>query len=233
MLGCTLPGMELVGQWARWVDALDDAAVAATDAVARDGLGVAPPTVHVLVDGLDQPYVGHLGCRPFYRGRDAHAAVAVMGLFASMLDGARLVICYEHADMALAWQDPGADTAPTGQVVIDAARHPDQDLDGGHVIRWHPLRFTDPTDPTRTGVAPGQSLRVQWGPPARHPGGRLPAAVAQLLEVWRQPRSWDDDREFLRVMAGFEQGGYTLRWVQRPEGETGQPRWMRLLSPVV
>jgi hypothetical protein len=224
--------MKPAGHASEWVDALDQAAVAATDAVAREGLGVAPPTVHVLVDGLDPAYVGHLGCRPFYRGRDAHAAVAVMGLFGSMLDAARLVICYEHADMARAWQDPAADSAPTGVVVIDAARHAEREPDGGHTIRWHPLRFTNPAAPTPSGVSP-RPVRVQWGPSARHPGGRLPAAVAQLLAVWREPRRWDDDREFLRVMVGWEQGGYALRWVQRPGDEHHQPRWMRLLAPIM
>lgn len=45
-----------------------------------------------------------------------------MGLFGSMLDASRLLISYEHSDMALAWQDPGADDAPTGVVVVDAER---------------------------------------------------------------------------------------------------------------
>jgi hypothetical protein len=234
VLGCTLSDVELSGHVAGWVDALDETAVATADAVARQGLGVEPPTVHVLVDGLDPAYVGKLGCRPFYRGRDAHAAVAVMGLFASMLDATRLVICYEHADMARAWQDPAADSAPTGVVVVDAARYPDRDPEGGHTIRWHPVRFADPTEPAAYGDGPtGRPVLVQWGPPARHRGGRLPAAVAQLLEVWREPRRWDDDGEFLRVMGGWEQGGYTTRWIQRPDGEQHQPRWMRLLAPVM
>jgi hypothetical protein len=75
--------MEQTGHVAGWVDQLDDMAVAVTDAMLRAGGGVAAPTVHVLVDGLDPAYVGKLGCRAFYRGRDAHAAVAVMGLFGS------------------------------------------------------------------------------------------------------------------------------------------------------
>lgn len=220
----TIAGMQLAGHVAGWVDRLDDMAVHVTDAMLRAGGGVAAPTVHVLVDGLDPAYVGKLGCRAFYRGRDAHAAVAVMGLFGSMLGASRLVVTYEHADMALAWQDPAAGQAPVGVVVVDAARDPRE----GHTIRWHPARLIGHPDPEDGRPV----VRADWGPPAQHPGGRLPAAVEQLLAVWREPRAWDD-REFLRVMAGWEQGGYEMRLVARPDGERHQPGWMRLLAPIM
>lgn len=213
--------MEQTGHVAGWVDQLDDMAVHVTDAMLRAGAGVQPPTVHVLVDDLDPAYVGKLGCRPMLRGRDAHAAVAVMGLFGSMLAASRLVITYEHADMARAWEDPGADIAPTGVVVVYAGREE-------HMVRWHPALFTEGPDAARGGAA----VLAHWGPPARYPGERLPSAVTQLLSVWREPRSWDE-REFLRVLAGWEQGGYSLRWVQRPDGERRQPGWMRLLAPLM
>lgn len=213
--------MEQTGHVAGWVDELEDMAVHVTDAMLREGVGVAAPTVHVLVDGLDPAYVGKLGCRPMLRGRDAHAAVAVMGLFGSMLTASRLVLTYEHADMAHAWEDPGADTAPTGVVVLDAG--PEE-----HTVRWHPALFTEGPDAGRGAPA----VVARWGPPARYRDGRLPTAVAQLLSIWRAPRSWDD-REFLRVYAGWEQGGYALRMVQRPDGEQRQPEWMRLLAPIM
>lgn len=219
--------MEQTGHVAKWVDQLDDMAVEITDAMLRAAGSVQAPTVRVLIDGLAPAFVGQLGCRPFYRGQDAHTAVAVMGLFGSMLDASRLLISYEHSDMALAWQDPGAEDAPTGVVVVDAARDPRRDPDGGHTIRWHPVRYTMSTDSQgRPSVLP------TWGPPARYPGGRLPAAVAQLLAVWREPRQWADE-EFLRVLAGWEQTGYTMRWIERPAEERHQPRWMQLLAPVM
>lgn len=228
--------MEQTGHVARVVDVIDDAAVAAVDATVSAGLGVPPPVVHVLVDGLNPAYVGKLGCRPFYRGRDAHTAVGVMGLFGSMLGASRLVITYEHADMALAWQNPGAEDAPTGVVVIDAVRDPGRDPAGGHTIRWHPAVFTEnPTaqDPTvRDGRDGPSPMVVRWGPPARYPGGALPAAVAQLLAVWRESRPWADE-EFLRVLVGWEQTGYSMRWIERPAEEQHQPRWMRLLAPIM
>lgn len=212
---------------ARWVDQLDDMAVETTDAMLRATGGVQAPTVRALVDGLQPAFVGQLGCRPFYRGSDAHEAVAVMGLFGSMLDASRLLISYEHADMALAWQDRGAEDAPTGVVVVDAARDPRRDLDGGHTIRWHPVRYAMSTDSLgRPSILP------TWGPPARYPGGQLPTAIAQLLAIWREPRPWADE-EFLRVLAGWEQASYTTRWIERPATERHQPRWMQLLAPVM
>lgn len=220
--------MEQTGHVARWVDQLDDMAVETTDAMLRAGGGVQAPTVRVLIDGLQPAFVGQLGCRPFYRGSDAHEAVAVMGLFGSMLDASRLLISYEHSDMVLGWQDPDAEDAPTGVVVVDAARDPRRDPDGGHTIRWHPVRYTMRTDHEGRPV----SILPTWGPPARYPGGRLPAPVAELLAVWREPRSWADE-EFLRVLVGWEQTGYTMRWIERPAGERDQPRWMRLLAPVM
>jgi hypothetical protein len=216
--------MEQTGHVAWWVDQLDDTAVAVADAMLRAGGGVPIPTVHALVEGLDPAYVGKLACRQFYRGRDAHAAVAVLGLFGSMLGASRLVFTYEHAEMARAWENRGAESAPAGVVVVDAARDPKE----GHAIRWHPALFAWGQD-----VAGGGPVIVpSWGPPARHPGGRLPDAVAQLLAVWREPRLWED-REVLHVLAGLEQGGYVTRWIQRPDGERHQPGWMRLLAPIM
>lgn len=225
VLGRTLQGMGQIRDAAGWVDSLDDAAVAATDTMLKGGYGVGPPTVHALIEVLSPAYVGYLRCRPVLRGHDAHAAVAVMGLFGSMLGASRLVVTYEHADMATAWQDPAADRAPTGVVVIDAGPNAGP---GGHTVRWHPVQWTDAPDAARGGPL----LSTRWGTPSRHPGGRLPAAVEQLLAVWREPREWSDV-DFLGVYAGWEQGGYDVRWVQRPAKEQHQPGWMRLLAPVM
>ena len=73
------------------MDQIAEMAVAGTDEMVRGGFGVQPPTVHVLIDGLDPGYVGYLTCRPFYRGRDAEGAVAAMGLLGSQLAVSRLV----------------------------------------------------------------------------------------------------------------------------------------------
>lgn len=211
--------METTGQVAGWVDGIGGSAVAATDALLRAGYGVQPPTVHVLLDALDPPYLGYLTCRPFYRGRDARGAVAVMGLLGSQLGASRLVVTYEHADMATAWEDPDADRAPTGVVVVDAGRD-------GHTVHWHPVLMAE----GERGDA--VAVHATWGPPEVYPDAALPEAVVELLAVWRAPRIWPEV-EFLKVYAGWEGGGYSMRWVRRPDGEQGQPGWMRLLAPVM
>jgi len=206
---------------ARWVDWIDESAVAVTDQMVRGGFGVQPPTVHVLLECLDPPYVGYLTCRPFLRGRDAHGAVAVMGLLGSMLGASRLVVTYEDADLATALEDPRADQAPAGVVVVDAGRD-------GHTLRWHPVLMTE--GPATLGGA--STVQTEWGPAARYADAVLPDPVAELLAVWRAPRSWPET-EFLKVYTGWEVGGYSTRWVQRPVGERNQPKWMRLLAAVM
>lgn len=224
VLGFTLTGMEQTADAAWWVDTLDDMAVHVTDTMLREGAGVQPPTVHVLLDDLvQQPYVGYLRCRPFYRGRDALGAVAAMGLFASQLRASRLLVTYEHADMASGWEDPDAGDAPTGVVVIDAGAD-------SHTVRWHPMVMTVLPGTARPGPAAMAAAVAHWGPPARYPGGALPAAVEQLLAVWREPRMWSES-EFVEVYERWEQSGYAVRWARRPDGERRQPGWMRLLAP--
>lgn len=206
---------------AGWVDRIEESAVAVTDQMVRGGLGVQPPTVHVLLEGLDPAYVGYLTCRPFLRGRDAHRAVGVMGLLGSTLGASRLVVTYEHADLAAALEDLRADQAPAGVVVLDASRD-------GHAVRWHPVLMTE--GPAAPGGA--SPVRVEWGPAARYADAVLPDPVTELLAVWREPRSWPET-EFLKVYTGWELGGYSMRWVQRPVGERNQPTWMRLLAAVM
>lgn len=213
--------MEQITNVAGWVDQIDKTAVKVTEEMVRAGFGVQPPTVHVLLDGLDPAYIGYMTCRQFYRGRDAEGAVAAMGLLGSQLGASRLVVTYERADMAIAWDDPHADQVPTGVVVVDAGRE-------SHTVRWHPVLMTA-GPPGPDGAA---TFRTEWGPPAHVAGGLLPPAVAGLLSVWREPRTWPQD-EFMKIYAGWELGGYSVRWVQRPPDESGQPSWMRLLAPVM
>lgn len=207
---------------AAWVDRIDDIAVRATDTALRTEGSVPPPTVHFVLDGLDPPYVGYLTCRPMYRGEDAAAAVRAMGLMGSMLGAARLVIAYENDDLRTALELSDADKAPPGVVVIDADRH-------GHEVRWQPVRFhRGPLNATG-----GATVLPEWGPGLRYPRGvALPGPVADLLETWRAPREWPEV-EFLRGFAAMEVGGYTMRWVTRPEGERNQPAWMWLLAAIM
>lgn len=205
-----------------WVDQLDDTAVHVVDQMLREVGMVQPPTLHFLIDGLDPPYVGYLTCRQFYRGEDAAQAVRAMGLLGSMLGASRVVATWEHADLCTALELPGADEVQTGVVVVDADR-------AGHVLRWHPAVFRTGS-PTAT---PGGPVAwAEWGQAVTYPRDvELPGPVADLLRAWRADRVWSEG-EFLAALHGMEQGGYSMRWVTRPEGEQEQPSWMRLLAAV-
>lgn len=214
----TLPTMGDVGEW---VDRLAESAVMATDAGLREAGMVPPPSVHVLVAGLDPPYVGYLTCRQFYRGADAAAAVASMGLLGSMLGASRLVVTWENADLCTALELPGDDGFPAGVMAVDADRN-------GHVLRWHPMRM-HPGPLSRAGA---QTIAPEWGPRDRTRSAALPVPVANLLAIWREPRAWPDT-DVISMYARMEVGGYSMRWVQRPADEPRQPSWMRLLAPVM
>lgn len=205
----------------RWVDQLDDTAVHVVDQMLREVGMVQPPTLHFLREGLDPPYLGYLTCRQFYRGEDAAQAVRAMGLVGSMLGASRLVVTWENADLCTALELPGAEEVQTGVVVVDADR-------AGHVLRWHPLVLRVGT-PNSVGAP---TARAEWGRAVTYPRDvELPAPVSDLLWAWRAERVWSEG-EFLAALGGMEQGGYSMRWVTRPEGERGQPSWMRLLGSV-
>jgi len=213
ILSCMEPGT--------WVDRLAESAVTTTDAMLRESGFVQPPTVHLLFDGLDPPYLGFLTCREFYRGRDTAAAVAVMGLMGSMLSASRLVVTWENADLCTALELPGDDGFPAGIVIVDADRR-------GHVLRWHPMRMH--IGPERPDGPP--AVLAEWGPVSRQRAAELPGPVADLLAIWREPREWSGS-ELVGMFARMEVGGYTMRWVQRPPDERNQPPWMQLLAPVM
>lgn len=203
-----------------WVDHLDEIAVVTADQVLRETGMLLPPTVHILAEGLDPPYVGYLTCRTFYRGQDARNAIGLLGLLPSALGASRLVVTWEHADLCTALELPGDDGFPPGVVVVDASRN-------GHTLRWHPMRMhAGPVG--RNGA---QTVIPEWGPSQQHQDAVLPEPVADLLAVWRQPRAWPDT-ELLKTSTSLETTGYEMRWVKRPT--TGQqPSWVRLLSPVI
>lgn len=214
--------MEQMTHVAGWVDRLDDMTVGMADQALRADGSVPPPTVHFLLDGLDPPYVGYLTCRPMYRGEDAAQAVRAMGLVGSMLGAARMVVAFENSDLCTALELPGADEAVPGVVVIDAGRD-------GHEMRWRPVSLHHGP----LNGAGGATVRPEWGPVLRYPRDfALPRPVADMLAAWRAPRVWSET-EFLQAFTGLEVGGYAMRWVTRPDGERGQPSWMRLLAPIM
>ena len=65
---------------------------------------VQPPTVHMLAEDMDQPYVGFITSRPYYRGSDAEQAITTLGLLPSVLPATALVVTWEHLDMCASVQ---------------------------------------------------------------------------------------------------------------------------------
>jgi hypothetical protein len=171
------------------VDQVAVSAVGAADELLRLGIEPTPPTVHMLCGGLAQPYVGHVVCRPFAAGRDAAAAVQLLGLLPSVLAATHLVIVWEYAALRDALEPDGG-PAPTGLVVLEASL-------ASHVVRWYP-------NERRVGG-------VAWGEPARFADAELPVPVEYLLRSWR--RLVPDD--VAATADTLERAGYRVRWAAR------------------
>lgn len=186
------------------VDTIVEANRVGTDAGLRAGGALMPPQVHLLVEHAEQPYLGYVSCRPFYRGNDVVKAVALMGVAGSLTGATRLLVVWEHQDLCVALERSGAESAPNGQVVVDAQRA------GGHVLWWHPFRLH---------VGPIGSLGLptataEWGEPVRHPDAELPAPIAALLASWRTPQRWTR-AERADALNYMEASGYRMQWVTR------------------
>lgn len=166
-----------------------------------------PPTVYLLTKFLPDPYLGGVSARPYRRGADAAAAVAELGSLASVARATRLVVIWEHQDLLVSVQDPGAAGCPNGVVVLDAAFF-------DHVLWWYPARFRLPSehDDATAAVLP------EWGEPVRHENATLPAPVMRLLETWREVRGGDVAAELARL----EAAGFLASWRSDRDG-VGQP----------
>ncbi|MCA1604042.1 MAG: hypothetical protein LC775_00820 [Acidobacteria bacterium] len=166
------------------VDHIEAAARHGTEAqLSADG-GVMPPTVHILMEDLDQPYVGYLTCRSFDRGADASRAIAELGELPSVLAATRLVVIYEAQDLMVALGGP-VDPDGSALVVLDATFEQ-------HTIRWRPYRLRS------GGWLRGGGVAVEWGPVEVQRGLAVPFAIARLLMVWRELRLGDLDESLRR-----------------------------------
>lgn len=189
------------------VDTITEATRLGTDTALRAGGALMPPQVHLLVDHADQPYIGYLSCRPFYRGNDVVRAMSLMGVAGSLTGASRLLVVWEHQDLCVALEQRGAEDEPNGQVVVEAV------LDRGHVLWWHPFRMhLGPPSPVG-----GPTIVPEWGQPVMHPGAELPNPVAALLASWRAPFVWTH-AERADALAHLEESGYQMRWVGWRDG---------------
>lgn len=202
-----------------WVEQVEAAAVAGTDAMLRAAGFVQPPTVHLFSTELDPPYIGYVVCRPFYPGADAAAAIAALGALPAAVRAERVLVCWEHSDLCTALQLPEPEDA-IGLVAVDADER-------GHVVGRHPAQVE--LGPINSDGLP--TATPDWGPVTREPGGRLPGPVAALLARWRAGRA-HTDVEVVGVCAAMEEAGYRLRWVSREVPVSG-PSWAQLLAPLM
>lgn len=165
-----------------------------TDAVLRrDGL-LHPPSVQMLTEDRDEPLVGMVTCRRFYRGDDAARAVAGLGELPSVLRVSRLLVTYEAQDVNVALQ-AAVDPEATALVVLDAQL-------GGQRLCWWPLRIGVARRWRRDVIVP------EWGRPEWLDNPPVPDPVTQLVTIWRQWRGGD-----AAVTAGrLQQAGYRIGW---------------------
>jgi hypothetical protein len=183
-----------------WVERLDRAAVVTAESSLRRTGAVMPVTVHVLAERADPSYVGFLVCRRFEPGMDAEVGVASMGVLPAVLDADRVVVCWEHVELAAALEVPGAYALPPGLVVLDARRT-------GHEVRFHPLRLR-PNEDSDDVVDP------RWGPVRRVVDGELPRPITRLLRTWRTERGWSPT-EVTRAISSLDFAGYALGWISQ------------------
>lgn len=181
------------------VDAVASGSVELADGMLRASGAVSPPTVHMLMKHLRQPYLGSIATPPFRRGPHAASAIAALGLLPSVVLATRLVVVWEYSDLCAALDLPGWRNGrnPQGLVVLDA------DL-GEHVVRWHPFQLR--VDGVETVPA--------WGPTARHPAGALPGPIDELLAVWRELHR----RDIGVTRAEMEAAGYVVTWASELAG---------------
>jgi hypothetical protein len=147
------------------------------------------PQVHILVEDMDEPYLGYIICRRFYRGADAASAIAGLGRLPSALTATRLFVVWEDHDLRTALEMP-IERPAQGLCVVDVR------LDG-HTMLWLPFNV----------VQRGSEIVVAWGSPARHDNVALPAPIDHLIETWWQP---PDDLE--RTVLDLQNAGYRIRW---------------------
>lgn len=183
------------------VDVIKDVIVSAVADVLPTG--VAPrPQVHILDDALEQPYVGYVVCRRYYRGQDAAAAISHLGRIAAAMCASQLIVVWEESDLRSSILGGDPDDYPHGLAVLDAPFL----LGSAHTLDWQPFQWctSDGTPVYFTNPA----LGLQWGQASRHPGAPLPDPVPALLMSWRAPAPFgpkDVERTISEaVSAGYE-----------------------------
>jgi hypothetical protein len=191
------------------VDGLVDAVLHASAEQIKKTATAPQPQVHIMAEDMDTPYLGYVVCRRFYRGEDAAAAIAGLGLLPSVLYASRLLVLWEESDLCAALQLPG-EPAETGLMIVDAT------LDG-HVLRWYPFR-AEPA-PARSG----DMASVRWGNPVSYQQIPLLPPVEALLATWRAFHGGDLEQ----AAAQLQQAGYDINWITARHPESPRRRGRR------
>jgi hypothetical protein len=168
---------------------LDQAALAYLSAVPR-------PQVHMFAEDMENPYIGFVTCRMFYRGHDAITAISNLGVLPSVMKMTRLMVLWENCDLATAL-DQEQGPFPMGLMLVDAGF-------GQHTLHRHPF------EPVPTGqVADGvPAITLKWEAPQRSEDAPLPDPITRLLRTWRELR--EDDMQ--KTAIALKRGGYEISW---------------------
>jgi hypothetical protein len=153
-----------------------------------------PPHVHLVAEDLNEPYLGYVICRRFYRGDDAAQAIADLGRLASALAATRLFVVWEERNLRAALGMPVPSEVST-LTVVDARAD-------GHTVLSLPM----------APAYQDSQLYVQWGKPQRFDNVPLPAPVHDLLHTWSQP-----PEDLTRTVQEMLDTGYRIMW-RAPSG---------------
>lgn len=154
------------------------------------------PQVHMFAEDMENPYIGFVTCRMFYRGRDAVTAIGDLGVLPSVMAMTRLMILWENSDLSTALeQEQGP--FPMGLMVVDARF-------GDHTLHRYPFEPM-PTGRVVDGVG---TVKLQWETPQLSEDAPLPEPIARLLQIWRELR--EDDMQ--KTAITLQQAGYKISW---------------------
>ena len=190
---------------AQWAAKLGEVARTTTDQMLREHGLVQPPTVHMLAEDMDQPYVGFITSRPYYRGSDAEQAITTLGLLPSVLPATALVVTWEHLDMCASVQLTTRDQPSLA--VLDTPLAGDRPgYAPEHTLTWH--RFDMHPGPANRDGAP--TVRPTWHPPTTVANPPLPLPICCLLNWWRK----SEQRDLKQTLLQLEQAGYRVRFAE-------------------
>ncbi|GAA3607316.1 hypothetical protein GCM10022223_24130 [Kineosporia mesophila] len=155
---------------------------------------VPPPTLHMFMEDMDQPYAGYVSTRPFYRGEDAARAIARLGQLPATMMASRILLTWEAEDMMLALNSKTR--VPSSLDTVEATFT-------GHVLHRHPLDYQ---------FLGNQVRSVHWRPTERFVNASLPEPIEAALDWWRQ---LDTSSKIEETVHRLEMDGYGITFVKQ------------------